>query len=91
MLTEDMSVFLADMGVPARFAGATALVLLDMPDQNIEGGRVQSRDYEMTYVTAQFQTLGFGSVVVIDTDTYKVIDTSTIDDGKFSRAKLAKQ
>jgi hypothetical protein len=52
---EDPSVFLADFGVPCVFGAYSFLALLDQPDSALlmEPAHVQTREYELRYITAQ--------------------------------------
>lgn len=87
-LVEDLGVFFADHGVVATFAGATASVIFDRPDEEILGRRVQSTGYLMTYPRTVFAALARGSVVSIGGVSYTVQTIRTIDDGEILQAEL---
>ena len=88
MLTEDLDLFLEDFGVDATVASKTATVILDMPDRDLLGGKVQSIAYQVTYKTADFPSLKYGDSIAVDGVDYKVLEPSTIDDGRFSTCQL---
>jgi len=91
MLTEDLSVFLADFGVPTVFGEITSLALLDMPDQPMFDGAQMATEYAITYPKAVFPGLKNGDLVTVDGDNYKVSGKPVLlDDGKFIKASLKK-
>lgn len=90
--TEDPSVFLADFGKPC-LAGATSFVgLLDQPDELLALQRVHvhSRQYELTYITAEVD-LTREAAVTVDGQAYTVREAPRqVGDGVFSRVLLSK-
>jgi hypothetical protein len=79
--------FLGDFGVTATVGATSALVILSEPGQDILGGTISSTQYEIEYITSQL-TLTYGSIVTIGTQSFTVLQTYLVDDGKFSRARL---
>ena len=88
MFKENLSAFLADFGTFATYQGSIVTVLFDQPGQDILSGRVQSDQYEITYVDADMPGLSFGAQITICNAAYTVLSTNRIDDGAFSRAVL---
>ncbi len=101
MFAADAATFLADLGshttwVPSA-GGATVsgLMLFDQPEESIDGGDVQSRQYMVTFETATWPGLKRHEQLVISGDgggaTYKLrTDPRTQDDGVFSTVHLTK-
>lgn len=90
MLTEDLSVFLADFGVPASTGAASGTVLFDMPDGEVLNGRMLSTGYLITFRTADFPALKHGDAVTVNGQAYQANDVRLLDDGIFSTAGLQK-
>lgn len=97
----DTATFLADYGDAATWtpsaggAVVSATVILDQPEDVIEGGEVQSRQYVATFATAEWPGLKRGEVLVIAGSgggaSYRLrADPRTVDDGVFSTASLSK-
>lgn len=90
--TEDTATFLADWGVPCQ-AGAVSFVgMLDQPDElmNLQRVAVHSRQYDLTYRTADVE-LSREDAVTVNGQAYKVREAPRqIDDGAFSRVLLTK-
>ena len=89
-LTEDLSAFLADFGVPASSRDSVAVVILDAPDANIMGDRIQTTNYQITFRAADFPTLEHGDPIDVDGNPFSVITVSNVDDGAFKTAALQK-
>lgn len=89
-LTEDLDVFLRDMGVDVAFDGAepNTLGLVDGPGLDIlgDGGRaaVSAVDRRMLMRTDRLGTLGDGDTIVVDSVPYTVRDIQPFEDGVFS-------
>jgi hypothetical protein len=101
MFAEHADTFLADWGSPTSWTpstgGATVdgLVIFDQPEQGIEGGDVQSRQYMATLATATWLGLKRGEVLVIQGEglgaSYKLrTDPRPQDDGVFSTVQLTR-
>ena len=88
MISENLGAFLADFGVACEFGDLRATVILDTPDVNVLGERVQSTAFSMLYATRDLPALKHGDWVTVDGVQYDVINPSLIDDGRFSRAAL---
>ena len=86
--TEDLSVFVADFGVPVSAGGKNGLGILDMPSEMIADGVVLTTDYQLTVVTSDFSSFIAGDNVTVDGLSYKVRSPELIDDGKFTKVML---
>lgn len=83
MLSEDLSVFLQDFGVPVQAKNKSGLGLLDMPTEVIADGTVLSTDYALTCLTSAFGHLKYKDVLTVAGSEYTVREVVLIDDGKF--------
>ena len=101
MFASDAATFLADFGDAvswtASVGGAvtTGTMILDQPEDAIEGGEVQSRQYVATFETAAWPGLKRGEVLVISGTggggSFRLrTDPRTLDDGVFSTAAVSK-
>lgn len=101
MFAEDADFFLADFGSPTTWAPANGqervgLMVLDQPGQAIDGGDVQSNEYQCTYATSQWPGLRRGHELRIDGPegqgrTFRLRhDPRANEDGVFSTAALTK-
>jgi hypothetical protein len=90
--TEDLGAFFsqADFAVPLTWGLVTAEVILDAPDEQIIDGRVLSREYAITYESADLVGLSGGATVTVDGTAYTVREVTALDDGKIMRATLRK-
>jgi hypothetical protein len=88
VFTENLPGFLADFGVPVVLGGVSITAIFDQPGQDILSGRVQSEQYEITYVEAAAPGVLFGAVATIGGLSYTVLSTNSLDDGAFTRAVL---
>lgn len=88
MFLENLDSFLADFGVPVVINGISTMALFDQPGQDILSGRVNSEQYEITYIEAEAPGVTFGALVSIEGATYTVLNTISIDDGAFTKAIL---
>jgi hypothetical protein len=89
---EDLSVFLADFGVPCIAGAASFLGILDQPDEIEQLGYapVQSTDYALMYTTVQ-ATLRRGDAITVNNVAYTVREAPRQQgDGAFSRVLLSK-
>lgn len=99
MIDEDLGIFFNDFGVEVVFGNYTASALLDMPTEII-GGRGQSNQYRMEFITAELPGLVRGSAITITGVIAGVMSTnvaftlredpSLIGDGVMSEAMLSK-
>ncbi len=101
MFNTDAKVFLADMAsatswTPSgRGATLTGPMLFDRPEDVIDSGDVQSRQYQVTFETAAWPGLKRAEVLAIAGDggggNYKLrTDPRTLDDGVLSVVGLTK-
>lgn len=81
--TEDLSVFLADFGVPISSGSASGLGILDMPSEMVADGVVLTTDYKVTCLASKFGDLQYGTGVNVDGLPYTVRSVELLDDGKF--------
>ena len=90
MITEDLDVFLADFGVSVIAGAVSGVGILDMPGQSVMDDMVISTNYQVTCRADEFGWLGYGDVMTIDSNTYRVQELMTLTDGKFCSAQLEK-
>jgi hypothetical protein len=90
MFVEDLAPLFADFGVLAVFGARTAMVLLDMPGEEIFGGMQQSTEYAITYRSTDLPGLAAGDAGTVDGVAYKVRQTTPHDDGRIIKAMLKK-
>ncbi len=90
--TEDLGAFFsqADFAVALVWGAETANVILDAPDEQFIDGRVLSREYAITYESADLVGLTGGQTVTVDGNAYTVREVTALDDGKIMRATLRK-
>ncbi len=88
MFAENLLGFLADFGVDVVIDGTPTRALFDQPGQDILSGRVQSEQYEITYIEAAAPGVTFGATVTVAGVAYTVLATNSLDDGAFTRAVL---
>ena len=88
MVIEDLAAFFSDFGVSAEFGGEDAVVLLDMPQEEILSGMQQSSEYAMTYRQGDLPGLKSGDQGMVNGIAYCVRQTSMLDDGKLIKALL---
>jgi len=92
--TEDLSVFLADFGVPVSFTGSAAgmLGIMDLAEIEVLGDRgravVSAADRTLLIRTAQKGVLTQGSAISVDSVSYTVRDIGPFEDGAFSLVHL---
>jgi hypothetical protein len=83
MITEDLTVFLADFGVSVTAGAVSGLGILDMPGEVVMDDNVISTAYRLTCLSSEFGELGYGDQVVADGLTYLVQELQLITDGRF--------
>lgn len=88
MFVEDLAVLFADFGVTAVYGSLTALVVLDMPDQQVLGGMQISADYAITYRSVDLVGLKHGDALTVDGTSYTVREVTRLDDGRITHATL---
>ena len=90
---EDLTAFLDldGFGVPVIAGAVSGVGILDINSELILGGEINVIDYLLTVPTATFGSLGYGSTVIVDGQTYKA-ETAPMrfDDGAFCRVALMK-
>jgi hypothetical protein len=90
----DLDAFLADFGVDVSFGAATAKGILDEEQDIADLSGLSNSGVIKTTVTLTYRTsalaLKHGAAITADGKAYRVKDTREIDDGKFSKAILAK-
>ncbi|HTH40262.1 MAG TPA: hypothetical protein VL968_05690 [Rhodocyclaceae bacterium] len=89
-MTEDLSVFFADLGVTAVYGTQTAKVLMDEPDEDVLSGRMISTGYAITYAATDLAGLKHNDAIIVDGTDYQVVSVRKQDDGKLIRATLQK-
>ena len=101
MFASDAAVFLADFGSATTWApslggpAVDGLMIFDQPEEVIEGGGVQSRQYQVTFAAATWLGLRRDEVLVIQGEggghSYKLRhDPRAAGDGVFSTALLTR-
>lgn len=90
MISEDLTLFLADFGVNCTSGAVTAKGILDMPSQVVADGMVLTTDYKLTCLTANFGGLLYGDGITVDGVNYQVREAMKIDDGRFTELMLTK-
>lgn len=90
MISDDLTLFLADFGVSVVAGATTGLGILDMPSELIVDGQVLSTDYTLTCETSKFGNLLYGSSITVDSTAYTVRSASLLSDGKFTVLSLQK-
>ena len=89
-LSEDLSIFFQDFGVPVTSGATTGLGLIDMPTQIIADGTVLSTDYKVTCLASEFGTLTYSAAITVDGVAYTVRENLLADDGKLCEIMLSK-
>lgn len=90
MITEDLSLFLADFGVTVTSGAVSGMGILDMPSQIVADGMVLTTDYRLTVRTSEFGGLIYGAPVTVDGVNYQVREAMKIDDGQFTELMLTR-
>lgn len=97
LFDDHAGIFLADFGSSTRWtpsaggAAVTGLMLLDRPDEVLDGEAI-SRQYQVQFTTAAWPGLKRGEVLVIDGASYRLrTDPRQLDDGLFATALLTKE
>jgi hypothetical protein len=90
MITEDLSLFLADFGVTVTSGAVSGMGILDMPSQIVADGMVLTTDYRLTVRTSEFGGLIYGAAVTVDGVNYQVREAMKIDDGQFTELMLTR-
>ena len=97
MITEDLTVFLADFGVSITAGAASGLCLLDMPGEAVLDGVREtytgalSTMYSITCRTDEFGWLNYGDMVNVVGIGYRVQEAPfLITDGVFCRINMEK-
>ncbi len=90
-INDDLSVFIADFGVPCSKAGITFLALFDQPDDIVgfHASDMISRTYSVTYMSSSILLIS-GDTIVVNGTSYKVQQAQQLDDGAFTQAVLKK-
>jgi hypothetical protein len=90
MITEDLSLFLADFGVTVTSGAVSGMGILDMPSQIVADGMVLTTDYKLTVRTSEFGGLIYGAAVTVDGVNYQVREAMKVDDGQFTELMLTR-
>lgn len=88
---EDKSAFLsvAEFASAASWNGVSANGLLDMPTEDVLGGRATSNEYEFTMRADEWVGISRGAQITIGDTTYRLReDPRLIDDGAFKKLML---
>lgn len=93
-MPENLDTFFQDdlLTVPVVFGATETTGILDMPDQLLVGGLVESTAYSLLVKTSDFPTAPVaGDAITVDGEDY-VVSTPLmkIDDGKLARIGLSK-
>lgn len=89
---EDLSVFFdADgFGQPASWGAYSATVIIDMPTEDILGGRVNSKEYLATLPATSFPGIARSDTITAGGSTYQVREVRTLDDGALKSLSLTR-
>ena len=94
MFTEDLSVFLADFGVPCSANGRDFLGIFNMPGQALDLGHIGaiSTEYSVLVMTADgvAANLKHGALITVNGQVFKVQTKLPEDDGAFTTYNLEK-
>ena len=90
MITEDLSLFLADFGVTVTSGAVSGMGILDMPSQVVADGMVLTTDYKLTVRTSEFGGLIYGAPVTVDGVNYQVREAMKVDDGAMTELMLTR-
>lgn len=90
MMTEDMTVFFADFGVPVSFGSLTTKALFDKAGtvQDLGGLPITVQEDSILFATVALPGLKKDSSLTVDGTAYTVRNVQRQDDGKVSRATL---
>lgn len=89
-LSEDLSVFLADFGVPVTSGNISGHGILDMPGQLVADGMIITTDYSLRCEASKFGGLAYGASIAVNSVNYTVRENRLIDDGAFCEITLQK-
>lgn len=89
-VSDDLTAFLADFGVPVISGAVSGLGILDMPTEVIENGMVLTTEYLLTARSVDFGGLMYGDEVRVDGVNYQVRASRSIDDGLMVHIALQK-
>lgn len=89
-MTEDLTVFFADFGVPVAFGGYSTKALFDKAGtvQDLGGLPITVQEDSILYATDALPGLKKDSAITVDSTAYTVRNVTKQDDGKVSRATL---
>nr|WP_316642879.1 hypothetical protein [uncultured Roseateles sp.] len=101
MFADDAATYLEDLGSPVTWQPSVGgpvvagLMIFDQPGQEMDGGRVITREYKVTFATATWPGLKRDEVLTIGGEgggsNYKLrTDPLPAEDGVFSAAPLSK-
>jgi hypothetical protein len=93
MFTEDLSVFFdsaSGFATAAAWGSEAANVILDMPSEDILGGKSSSEEYTAQLATTAWAGVVRGSSITIGAWAYKVRDISMMGDGATKQLKLTR-
>lgn len=92
-MSEDLDAFFQDEMLTKSVVsdGITTVGILDMPDQILSGGLVESTGYSLLVKTSEFPLVVAGQAFTVDGEEYvSNSPTMKIDDGALSRIGLSK-
>jgi hypothetical protein len=90
-ITDDVSFYLADFGVPVTAGASSGLGILDQNSEMLLNGDVVSVDYALTCPVALFGGLSYGSAITVNGINYQVRhEPMRLDDGTFCVVPLTK-
>lgn len=94
MFKEDIGQFFSgkDFAVTAKWGAKEAEVHFEKPESIIAGGEVITAEYAIVYEAGVFPGLSIDDEIVIECEgTFKVNETTRIQDGKIMRTTLRKE
>ncbi|MBS0370200.1 MAG: hypothetical protein JSS57_13465 [Proteobacteria bacterium] len=89
MFAEDASLFMDGADAQVVHASGSCAAWLDMPGQDVLGGRINSTEYQITY-PASALALTSGDLLTVNAVQYRVRHDMPLDDGVFRAAVLTK-
>lgn len=95
--TEDLGAFfdVADFSESATWGALSASVIIDVPTEEVLGGKVNSNEYMMMMQADQLPGISYKDAFTITTGryagTYIVRDVKLIEDGAIKSIKASKQ
>jgi hypothetical protein len=95
-MTENLDLYFDDFGVSVSWekdnnTTVETMGVLDMPDEELGGGLLQSTEYSLLVKTAEFIGIQKDDEIIVDGEDYVVRSSlKRVDDGKLARIGLSK-